>query len=50
MRDYYYRRFDREELEAIKVDMLMDICKAKNLQVNQRKYEMINAILEAPPV
>jgi len=47
MRDLYYQRYDREELEAMKVDVLKDICKAKNLQVKHRKYDMIEAILEA---
>jgi len=47
MRDLYYERFDREELEAMKTDALRDICKAKNLQVNHRKNDMVNAVLEA---
>ena len=47
MRDLYYKRFDREELEAMKVDELKDVCKAKSLQVKHRKYDMVDAILEA---
>jgi len=47
MRDLYYTKFSREELQAIKVDELKDICRAKNLNVKHRKYDMIDAILEA---
>ena len=31
----------------MKVDELKDVCKAKNLQVKHRKYDMVDAILEA---
>ena len=47
MRDLYYTTFNRKELEAKNVDTLKDICEAKNLQVKHRKYDMIDAILEA---
>jgi len=46
MRDFYHGRFNREELEAMKVDALKDICRAKSLNVH-RKHDMIEAILEA---
>jgi len=47
MRDLYHTCFTREELEAMKVDKLNDICKAKNIkQAKHSKYDMIDAILE----
>jgi len=46
MRDLYYKQFDREELQAMKVNALKAVCKAKNLNVKHRKYDMVDAILE----
>lgn len=46
-RDMYYHRYTLEELEPLKVDDLKRIAISKNINPQQRKDELITAILEA---